>query len=180
MSTRLFYSTPAKAMMYLAIPVIIITQYAKFNAFNIITQLLVYLAIAYNAECLVEGGCGVWAWLSVALPILYSLLYIFFGNQLGLRPTPPSPITNIMPVQRIKSRESSMKGNHNNNSKDDIHSRSFTFTHDINPNENIVYVDEQGNVLTTVEANTHLSGEPLSNSGQPVPTSGNLEEAFSF
>lgn len=101
MSIQLFYSKPAKAMIYLAIPVILVTQYGKFSSLNIITQALVYMAIAYNAECLVEGGCDLWAWGSVALPIIYSLLFIFFGHQLGLVARPPSPITNIIPIKRV-------------------------------------------------------------------------------
>lgn len=88
-------------MMYLAIPVILVTQYARFSSLNIVMQALVYMAIAYNAECLAEGGCDLWAWLSVALPIIYSLLFIFFGNQLDLVARPPSPITNIMPIKRV-------------------------------------------------------------------------------
>ena len=160
---RLFYSKQAKVMMYLAIPVILVTQYAKFNSFNIVIQSLVYMAIAYNAECMVEGGCGMWAWLSVSLPILYSLLYIFFGNQLGLVATPPSPITNIMPIHRSTSRPT-------------------TQDNTTTPIEEIVYVDEAGNVLSTetVPANSRIKGEPESGSGQPIPTTGDVAEAFSF
>lgn len=155
---RLFYSKPAKVMMYLAIPVVIVTQYAKFNSLSIVTQALVYMAIAYNAECLVEGGCDLWAWLSVALPIIYSLLFIFFGNKLGLVASPPSPITNIMPVQRVSEPQQPV----------------------LSQEEDIVYVDEDGNVLDTVPANAHISGEPESKSAQPVPTTGDVAEAFSF
>ena len=107
MSIQLFYSKPARMMMYLAIPVILVSQYGKFSSLNIIVQGLVYMTIAYNAECLVEGGCDLWSWMSVALPIIYSLLYIFFGNQLGLEPKPPSPITNIMPIKRTNQLERS-------------------------------------------------------------------------
>lgn len=97
MSIRLFYSKPAKIMLYLAIPVILVTQFARFNSLNIITQALAYIVIAYNAECLVGGGCDLWAWISVALPILYSLLFIFFGKV-----SLPSPqITNLMPIQQV-------------------------------------------------------------------------------
>jgi len=155
---RLFYSKPAKVMMYLAIPVVIVTQYAKFNSLSIVTQALVYMAIAYNAECLVEGGCDLWAWLSVALPIIYSLMFIFFGNKLGLVASPPSPITNIMPIQRIAETQQPV---------------SFQ-------EEDIVYVDEDGNILNTVPANSHIQGEPENKSAQPVPTTGDVAEAFSF
>lgn len=153
---RLFYSKPAQIMMYLAVPVILVTQYAKFSSLNIVMQALVYLMIAYNAECLVEGGCDLWAWLSVGLPIIYSLLFIFFGNQLNLVARPPSPITNILPVQRISP--SAPKAQE----------------------EEIIYVDETGKVLNTVPANSQIQGEPAPGSGQPVPTTGDIAEAFGW
>lgn len=115
MSIRLFYSKPAKVMMYLAIPVILVSQYSQFSSLNIITQTLVYMTIAYNAECLVEGGCDLWSWISVALPIIYSLLFIFFGSQLGLEPKPPSPITNIMPIKHTTTEKKSVVAASNSN-----------------------------------------------------------------
>lgn len=96
----IFYSKQAKAMMMLAIPTVIVTQLHKFSTYALVMQLLMYFFVAYNAECLVEGDCKLWAWVSVSFPILYSLLYIFFGNQLSLSPTPPRPPTIIMPIQR--------------------------------------------------------------------------------
>lgn len=96
--TDLFYSTPAKIMMLVAIPAIIITQLYQFSTYAFIMQLLMYFFVAFNAECLVEGNCKLWAWLSISFPILYSLLYIFFGNQLSLSPSPPRPPTIIMPI----------------------------------------------------------------------------------
>ena len=158
-------------MMYLAIPVILVTQYGEFSSLNIVTQALVYMAISYNAECLVEGGCDLWAWLSVGLPIIYSLLYILFGNKLGLIAIPPSPITNIMPVKRI-THDTEIKNT----------PLSQTPNPDQTPTEEIVYVDEAGNVLSTVTvpANSQIIGEPASGSGQPTTTTGDIAEAFSF
>ena len=103
MSISLFYSKPARTMMMMAVPVILVTQYARFSSYNIISQALVYMAIAYNAECLNEGGCKLWSWISVLLPIVYSLMDIFFGGMLGLKALPPSPITNIIPIKRINN-----------------------------------------------------------------------------
>lgn len=160
---QLFYSLPAQIMIYLAIPVIIVNQYTEFNTFNVVMQVLVYLTIAYNAECLVEGGCDLWAWLSVALPIIYSLMFIFFGNKLGLSATPPSPITSIMPISRKSGTEVVTQG--------DVIIQ--------NPNEEIVYVDEQGNVLGTVPANSRVEGNG-ENGVQPAPTSGNNIETYTI
>ena len=146
MSIRLFYSKPAMVITYLAIPVILVSQYSRFSALGIVIQSLVYMAIAYNAECLVEGGCDLWAWISVALPILYSLVYIVFKDKFNLEATPPSPFTNIMPISR-------------------------KITAKLLP-------DESSNTDSVVAANTDISGEPQSGSGQPTTTTGNISEAF--
>lgn len=175
MPAQLFYSKPAKIMMYLAIPVVLVTQFYNFNTLSILTQFLVYLTIAYNAECLVEGGCDLWAWLSVALPILYSILYIFFGNRLNLSATPPSPLTSLMPIHRVTSQLTQQAQPTAQNQ----------YSVQANPNEEVVLVDKSGNVLARSPpqingANSHVTGEPASGSGQPAPTTGAVKEAFSF
>lgn len=99
---NMFYSRQAKSMMMLAIPAIIVSQLYNFNTYSLGMQILMYFFVAYNAECLVEGDCKLWAWISVSIPILYSVLYIFFGNQLSLSPVPPSPPTILMPIKKVE------------------------------------------------------------------------------
>ena len=98
----LFNSLQARIIIFMALPVVFITQRSRFNSWAMVVQLLVYLGIAYNAECLVEGGCGMWSWVSISLPLLYSILYIFFSQQLRLKPRPPSPPTIIMPIEQTE------------------------------------------------------------------------------
>jgi len=153
MFAQLFYTKPAKAMMYISIPVILVTQYYNFNVTNIILQSLIYMAIAYNAECMIEGGCDMWAWLSIIVPILYSLMYVLYGRRFNLLSTVPSPI-----LQSAGASVGELQKRVNSN--------------------------EQTNVLppdgTITESNYNIHGEPVSGSGQPVPTSGTVTEAFSF
>lgn len=80
MSLKLFYSKPAKTILYLGIPVILLTRLAKGGSVKMITQILLYLSIAYNAECLIEGGCKTLAWLSILLPIIYSISFILSNH----------------------------------------------------------------------------------------------------
>ncbi len=98
--SSLFYSSPAKIMMMMAIPAIIVTQLHQFSTYALVMQLLMYFFVAYNAECLVEGNCKLWAWISISFPVIYTLLYIFFGSQLSLTPAPPRPPTILMPIER--------------------------------------------------------------------------------
>lgn len=98
----LFISSQARAILLLAVPVVFVTQtYGGFNTYTLITQILTYVFVAFNAECLVSGGCNMWSWLSVSVPLLYSVLYIFFARQLRLRPSPPTPTTLISPIKRV-------------------------------------------------------------------------------
>ena len=100
-----FVSLQAKLIMAMALPVIFMTQRKRFDTLIFVTQLLIYLGVAYNADCLVEGGCGMWSWMSISVPLLYSILYVFFSNRLNLRHRPPSPPTLLMPIERSTSKE---------------------------------------------------------------------------
>jgi hypothetical protein len=153
MSVQLFYSKPARMMIYLAIPVILVTQFTEFNSTSIFIQALTYAGIAYNAECLVEGGCDIWAWVSVLLPIVYSLLFIFFGNQLNLVPLPPSPLTNIIPVKKSRSTQEQPQ----------LLSE---------PDTTIIYTDNIDNVLaanseatSTDDVKENMNGDPSNTKG---------------
>lgn len=96
--SNVFYSRPARIVTYIAIPVILLSQYSHPSTLGFITQILMYGIIAYNAECLNEGGCEMWSWMSIVLPIVYSVLYIFFGTQLGLVAQPPTPMSSLIPI----------------------------------------------------------------------------------
>ena len=108
MSPPVFLSKQARLMVYIAIPVILLSQFGHPSLFGLISQILIYGMIAYNAECLSEGGCELWAWSSIALPVFYSIIYISFGKQLGLIAAPKTALTTIVPGSEqlhLKSRD---------------------------------------------------------------------------
>lgn len=97
MAPPVFTSKQARLMVYIAIPVILLSQFGYPSLFGLISQIFIYGMIAYNAECLSEGGCEIWSWSSIALPVFYSILYISFGKQLGLIAAPKSALTTLVP-----------------------------------------------------------------------------------
>jgi len=84
----------SRLLLALALPVIILSQRKKLSVFNFFAQILLYLALAYNADCLISGQCRVWAWLAVIVPIINTLGYLFFTDNLNIE----SPID--VPVPR--------------------------------------------------------------------------------
>lgn len=115
-----FYSKPARIITYIAIPVIFLSQFVHPTPLGFLTQILMYGLIAYNAECLSEGGCEMWSWVSIGLPVLYSILYIFFGAHLGLVASPPNPLSNLMPVSNIETSKTQIATMLNNNTKENM------------------------------------------------------------
>jgi hypothetical protein len=91
----LFESTQSRVLLALAIPVIILSQRVKFSMVTLFTQIILYLALAYNADCLVTGQCRTWAWLVILLPLINTLGYLFFVDKLKL----DAPVQ--LPVPRV-------------------------------------------------------------------------------
>ncbi len=84
-----FDTIQSQIVLGLAIPVVILTQRDNFSILGLMSQLIVYLAIAYNSDCLIKGNCDSWSWLSVVFPILYSVMYIMFWDRLVIMPRFP-------------------------------------------------------------------------------------------
>ena len=84
-----FDTLQSQIVLGLSIPVVILTQRDTFSLIGLLSQILVYATIAYNADCLVKGNCQTWSWISVAFPILYSVMYIMFWDRLVLQPRLP-------------------------------------------------------------------------------------------
>lgn len=91
----LFESTQSKIMIGLAIPVIVLSQKRQFDMTTLLTQLILFLALAYNTDCLVNGRCNVWAWGTLLFPIVMVIGYLFFSRPLDI----PSPI--LIPTTEI-------------------------------------------------------------------------------
>ena len=104
----MFESAQSKLVLALAVPVILLSQREKFSMVNLLTQLILYVSLAYNADCLVTGRCKMWAWGSILFPLIQTVGFLFFNNKLNLNtpvrlPMPRSFTTKVIPVPREPS-----------------------------------------------------------------------------
>lgn len=84
----IFESTQGKVMLFLALPAIMVTQMRAFDMNKLLTQIILFLALAYNTDCLVSGRCTTWAWLSLLVPLIMVIGFLFFQQDLNI----PAPI----------------------------------------------------------------------------------------
>lgn len=101
----MFESPQSKVVLALALPVIILSQREKFSMVKLLTQLILYVSLAYNADCLVNGRCSLWAWGSILFPLIQTIGYLFFNNKLDIQtpvrlPVPRSFTTKVKPAPR--------------------------------------------------------------------------------
>lgn len=108
----LFESTQSRLLLALALPVIILSQRMKFSMTTLFTQIILYLALAYNADCLVSGQCKTWAWLVILFPLINTLGYLFFVDKLKLNAPVEFPVPRAFqkPVDDFKQAELAMYG----------------------------------------------------------------------
>lgn len=88
----LFESSQSRLLLALALPVIVLTQRTRFNMVTMIAQVLLYLSLAYNADCLVSGDCRLWAWAALLFPVINTIGFLFFTDKLNLNPPVLVPI----------------------------------------------------------------------------------------
>ena len=88
----LFESPQSRVLLALALPVVILTQRQRFSLVTLIAQVLLYLSLAYNADCLVSGECRLWAWAALIFPIINTIGFLFFTDKLNLNPPVLVPI----------------------------------------------------------------------------------------
>lgn len=89
-------------LLLLAIPVVLLTQKQQYDITKLMTQLVLYLALAYNADCLVSGRCKLWAWLMVLLPLIQTIGYLFFVPKLDLQaPIRLPPFRQMEPAKPV-------------------------------------------------------------------------------
>ena len=80
----IYKSTQSKAILGAGLFSIILTQIAGYQSAltlgsritTALTSLISYIGLAYNANCLVGGGCSIWAWVTLAVPLFATILYI--------------------------------------------------------------------------------------------------------
>jgi len=99
----LFESTQSKVMLFLGLPVIFLTQMQAFDITKLLTQLILFVALAYNTDCLVEGRCRIWAWLTILFPLIMVIGYLFFSQPLSIPPPIRIPISGSAQKQQEQS-----------------------------------------------------------------------------
>jgi len=65
-----------KIILGIGLGSLVISQIVHLHFFGIVSHLFIYLAVAYNAGCLVKGDCDVWSWVTLSGPILWTLTYM--------------------------------------------------------------------------------------------------------
>jgi hypothetical protein len=90
--SNMFESVQSKVLLALAFPVIFLSQKEQFSMTTLLTQLIIYISLAYNADCLVTGRCKLWAWGSILFPLIQTIGYLFFNNNLDLNTPVRLPI----------------------------------------------------------------------------------------
>jgi hypothetical protein len=95
----MFESPQSKVVLALALPVIILSQRAKFSMVTLLTQMILYLSLAYNADCLVTGRCNLWAWGSILFPLIQTIGFLFFNNKLDLQTPVRLPLPRSFQAQ---------------------------------------------------------------------------------
>lgn len=72
----MFQSNQSKIILILGIITTSLAQIKKFDIVNLLYTSLLFLAIAYNANCLAVGNCNTLSWIIVMIPIVWCLIYI--------------------------------------------------------------------------------------------------------
>ncbi len=67
-------SLQSKVLMGVSLLSLLVSQIFNFSFATLVGQLILAVALSYNANCLVNGNCGIWSWFTVAIPILVSVL----------------------------------------------------------------------------------------------------------
>ena len=84
-------SSQSQVVLVVAIPVILFSQWKNFHFGNLISNILLFAMIAFNANCLAGKGsataCNIWSWFVIAMPVLlsisYTLYFIFYSPPAG-------------------------------------------------------------------------------------------------
>jgi hypothetical protein len=79
-------SLQGKVALGVGLSAVVLSQVLSFNIFSLIASILGVCAVAFNATCLITGGCQTWSWIAIALPVTLMLLYIGINLQKPAQP----------------------------------------------------------------------------------------------
>jgi hypothetical protein len=75
-------SLQAKITLGISIPIIILSQLSNFSFLNLIQYIIIFILVAFNANCLVVTGnksmCNSWSWIAILLPIFLLLTNVLY------------------------------------------------------------------------------------------------------
>ena len=69
-------SMQSKVMIGVSMLALIVTQVMNFSLAGLVGHMIMTVGLAYNATCLSMGGCNIWSWVTLAVPILLAILSI--------------------------------------------------------------------------------------------------------
>lgn len=89
-------STQGKAIIVLALVGLVLGA-MKYGLTTgaILATLIVSGLIAFNATCLVKGGCNIWSWITVSLPLLLMVIAI-----VGMTRDEPKKVEEVQQTAR--------------------------------------------------------------------------------
>ena len=62
----------------------IVSMFTTPSIMVFISSILTYSALAFNATCLAKGGCNTWSWMTIAIPLIITIVHVY----VALRPKP--------------------------------------------------------------------------------------------
>ena len=85
-------SHQSQVVLIVSIPVILFSQFQRFSLGNLISNIILFAIIAFNANCLAGKGslvaCNIWSWFVIAMPVFlsisYTLYFIFYSPPSNL------------------------------------------------------------------------------------------------
>lgn len=72
----MFGSSQSTLIIIIGIIIVYINQLEDVNIGDMMFQILGFVFLAYNANCLVTGGCSGWSWLTISLPLVFAIMYL--------------------------------------------------------------------------------------------------------
>jgi Ca2+/Na+ antiporter len=73
----IFGSNQAKLLAVVSAIALLVSQYGKIRPLIILSALIFLCLTAFNVTCLVKGGCNIWAWLQIIIPVALLTLDIW-------------------------------------------------------------------------------------------------------
>ena len=73
----MFLSLQSKLIIFFALISIIISSLKGINLQSLLGQIIFYYLIARNADCLIYGKCYSSSWISIIIPIIAIIIFVF-------------------------------------------------------------------------------------------------------